>query len=51
MNSANQNKQCNPDGPVMIIGSGLAGWTIAKEFRKIDSSTPLVMVTAESGDF
>ena len=35
----------------MIIGAGLAGWTTAREFRKLDSSTPLTLVTADSGDF
>ena len=37
--------------PVVIIGAGLAGWTTAREFRKLDTTTPVVMVTADSGDF
>jgi rubredoxin-NAD+ reductase len=37
--------------PIVIIGSGLAGFTLAREFRKLDASTPLVLVTADSGDF
>ena len=37
--------------PVLVIGAGLAGWTTVREFRKLDSSTPVVMVTADSGDF
>lgn len=40
-----------PEGPVLIIGSGLAGWTVAKEFRKLDASTPILMLTADKGDF
>lgn len=37
--------------PVIIIGAGLAGWTTAREFRKLDSDTPVLLVTADSGDF
>ena len=36
---------------LVIIGAGLAGWTTAREFRKLDTSTPIVLVTADSGDF
>jgi rubredoxin---NAD+ reductase len=37
--------------PIIIVGAGLAGWTTAREFRKLDAITPLVMITADSGDF
>ena len=37
--------------PVVIIGAGLAGWTVAREFRKLDTTTPLVLLTADAGDF
>jgi rubredoxin-NAD+ reductase len=37
--------------PLIIIGAGLAGWTTAREFRKLDTTTPVVLVTADSGDF
>jgi rubredoxin---NAD+ reductase len=37
--------------PLFIIGAGLAGWTIAREFRKLDTTTPVVLVTADNGDF
>jgi rubredoxin-NAD+ reductase len=37
--------------PIIIIGAGLAGWTTAREFRKLDSSTPVMLITADSGDF
>lgn len=37
--------------PLVIIGAGLAGWTTAREFRKLDSSTPVLLITADSGDF
>ncbi len=35
--------------PVVILGSGLAGYTTAREFRKHDSETPLVIVTGDDG--
>jgi rubredoxin-NAD+ reductase len=37
--------------PIIIIGAGLAGWSTAREFRKLDATTPVVMITADSGDF
>ena len=37
--------------PIIIIGSGLAGYTLAKEFRKLDISTPLTIITASDGRF
>ena len=37
--------------PIIIIGAGLAGWTAAREFRKLDATTPLTVVTADRGDF
>ena len=38
------------NAPVVVVGSGLAAWTVIKEFRKHDSSTPVTLVTASSGD-
>ena len=37
--------------PVIIIGSGLAGYTLAREFRKYDQETPLHIVTSSHGNF
>jgi rubredoxin-NAD+ reductase len=37
--------------PILIIGAGLAGWTAVREFRKLDTTTPVVLITADSGDF
>lgn len=37
--------------PVVVIGAGLAGWTTMREFRKLDATTPVTLVTADSGDF
>ena len=35
--------------PVVIIGTGLAGYNLAKEFRKLDAQTPLLLITADDG--
>lgn len=37
--------------PVIIIGTGLAGYGLAREFRKLDSVTPLILITADDGRF
>jgi rubredoxin-NAD+ reductase len=37
--------------PIAIVGSGLAGYTVAREFRKLDKETPLLVVTADDGCF
>jgi rubredoxin-NAD+ reductase len=36
---------------VVVIGAGLAGWTTVREFRKLDSTTPVTLITGDSGDF
>lgn len=37
--------------PLIIIGTGLAGYSVAREFRKLNKSTPLLIISADSGDF
>jgi rubredoxin-NAD+ reductase len=37
--------------PIVIIGSGLAGYNLARELRKLDRETPLAIVTADGGQF
>jgi rubredoxin-NAD+ reductase len=37
--------------PVVIIGSGLAGYTVAREFRKLDAETPIQLISADHGGF
>ncbi|MFN3545173.1 MAG: FAD-dependent oxidoreductase [Thiobacillus sp.] len=37
--------------PLVIVGSGLAGYTLLKEFRKRDPDTPVTLVTADDGAF
>ena len=40
----------SPSG-IVIIGSGLAGYTVIRELRKIDKATPITLVTREPGYF
>ena len=35
--------------PIVIIGTGLAGFNTVKEFRKLDKETPIVMLTDDDG--
>ncbi|BCB26535.1 pyridine nucleotide-disulfide oxidoreductase [Sulfurimicrobium lacus] len=37
--------------PLIIIGTGLAGYTLAREWRKLDTTTPLHLLTADDGSF
>ena len=37
------------NAPVVIVGTGLAGYNLAREFRKLDSVTPLLLITADDG--
>ena len=37
--------------PIVIIGAGLAGYSVARELRKLDPTRPLTLVAADGGDF
>jgi len=37
--------------PITIIGTGLAGYTVARELRKLDKDLPLRLITADDGHF
>jgi rubredoxin-NAD+ reductase len=37
--------------PIVIIGSGLAGYTVIRELRKIDKDLPITLITREPGYF
>src|SRR3989304_4273776 len=37
--------------PIVIIGSGLAGYNVARELRKRDKQTPLAVISADSAHF
>jgi len=37
--------------PIVIVGSGLAGYNVARELRKLDKHAPLAIITADGGEF
>ncbi|SFP79320.1 rubredoxin-NAD+ reductase [Nitrosomonas cryotolerans] len=37
--------------PVVIIGSGLAGYAVARELRRLDGELPIIMLSADHGGF
>jgi len=37
--------------PIVIIGSGLAGYTVIREFRKLESEVPVIIISADHGGF
>lgn len=37
--------------PIVIIGSGLAGYTVAREFRKLDKATPMLVISTDDAGF
>lgn len=37
--------------PIVIIGSGLAGYTVIREFRKLENEVPVLMLSADHGGF
>lgn len=37
--------------PLVIIGTGMAAYNLAREWRKLDQSSPLLMVTRDDGGF
>ena len=47
MNQENQSSQAS----ITIIGSGLAGYTVIREIRKLDKNVPITLITKEPGYF
>lgn len=41
----------NAEEPIVIIGTGLAGYNLARELRKLDTTSPIVMITSDDGKF
>ncbi len=35
--------------PIVIIGTGLSGYSLAREFRKLNKEIPLLLITADDG--
>lgn len=36
--------------PIVIIGAGMGAYSLAREFRKLDKTTPLMLVASDAGD-
>ncbi|MBS0347522.1 MAG: FAD-dependent oxidoreductase [Proteobacteria bacterium] len=41
----------HPDLPILILGTGLAGYNLAREIRKLDKTVPLVLVSRDAAPF
>ena len=37
--------------PVIVLGTGLAGYSVAREFRRLDKATPLLVVSRDHAGF
>ena len=37
--------------PIVIVGTGLSGYTVAREVRKLDQETPMLLISADGGQF
>lgn len=37
--------------PIIVLGSGLAGYTVVRELRKLNRDIPITLVTRDSGDY
>jgi rubredoxin-NAD+ reductase len=37
--------------PIIIVGAGMAAYTVARELRKLDKTVPLLIITADNGGF
>ena len=46
-----EQKTSLPQSAITIIGSGLAGYTVIREIRKLDKMIPITLVTKEPGYF
>jgi rubredoxin-NAD+ reductase len=37
--------------PIVVIGSGLAAYTVIREFRKLNTEQSIILITRDAGDF
>lgn len=37
--------------PIVIVGAGMAAWSVARELRKLDKTTPLMLIAGDAGGF
>lgn len=45
------NESNHSQEPVVIVGTGLAGYTVARELRRLDTMVPLVLLSQDDGSF
>ena len=45
------NQNTSQSSAIVIIGSGLAGFTLVREIRKLDKAAPITLITREPGYF
>lgn len=50
MNDIDTRPPENTAEPLVIVGSGTAGYTLARQFRALDSTRPLIVLTADGGE-
>ncbi len=48
--NSNPHNEGQPSLPILILGSGLAGYGLVKELRKFGNEQPLTIVTADGGE-
>ncbi|WP_238152226.1 NAD(P)/FAD-dependent oxidoreductase [Microbulbifer sp. A4B17] len=51
LSSASQQSNTTTAASLVIIGTGLAGYNLAREFRKLAPRSPLLLITADDGAF
>jgi rubredoxin---NAD+ reductase len=49
MNIESSDTEQNGSDPIVVIGSGMAAYTLVKEFRKINTHTPLKIISQDDG--
>lgn len=37
--------------PIIVVGSGLAGYSVIRELRKLDREVPVILLSRDSGDY
>src|ERR1700693_3551899 len=37
--------------PIIIVGAGMAAYTVVRELRKLDKAVPVLIITADNGGF
>ena len=38
------------NSPIIVVGTGMAGYSLVRELRQLNSSVPVLMLTSDDGD-